>query len=171
MSRFRRVVHSVASGYALLIATAIYALVSWPLAMHYLSDQRFGLWGLMASIAGYLSLIDLGMSGSVARLLIDHKDDPGKGTYGGLIQTGWLVLAAQAAIIFVVGFSLAPWLSDLLHIQKPGVAESAELRTEFIALMRWQTAALALTFVTRIFSHLLQAHQRIDIYNYSLITA
>src|SRR5437660_12580980 len=113
MSRFQRVIHSVASGYALLIGTAVYALVSWPLAMYYLSDERFGLWGLMSNIAAHLSLIDLGMSASVGRLLIDHKDDPGTGAYGSFIQTGWLVLASQAAIIFLVGFSVAPALSSL----------------------------------------------------------
>ena len=159
MSRLRRAAHSVASGYVLLAATAVYALASLPLALHYLSKERFGLWGLMASIGGYLTLIDLGMSGSVARLLIDHKDDKDKGTYGSLIQTGWLVLVVQGTLIFVAGFILASWLSTLLAIEP-------DLRTEFILLLRWQSAALAIGFVTRIFSHLLQAHQRIDVSNY-----
>jgi O-antigen/teichoic acid export membrane protein len=130
--------------------------------MHYLSDTRFGLWGLMASIAAYLSLIDLGMSGSVGRLLVDHKDDPGRGSYGSLIKTGWLVLATQAALVLIVGYLLAPLLSRALNIQ-------AEVRGEFVALMRWQTTALALGFVMRIFSHILTAHQRIDVINYSQI--
>src|SRR6266481_242388 len=117
MSRLRRVAHSVASGYVVLAVTAVYALASLPLALHYLSQERFGLWGLMASISGYLSLIDLGMSGSVARLLIDHKDERQSGSYGSLIKTGWLVLTAQGAIIFLAGFGLAPVLSQLLAIQ------------------------------------------------------
>src|ERR1041385_928748 len=163
MSRFRRAIHSVASGYVVLVANAVYSLLSWPLAMNYLSDSRFGLWGLMASIAGYLALIDLGMSGSVGRLLIDHKDDPARGTYGSLIKTGWLVLATQAAIILCVGYFLAPPLASLLHIEPA-------LRPEFIGLMRWQTTALGLSFFLRIFSQILQAHQRIDLVNYSQIT-
>ncbi len=159
MSRLRRVAHSVASGYLLLVVTTVYALGSLPLALHYLSKERFGLWGLMASIGGYLGLIDLGMSGSVARLLIDHKDERGNRTYGSLIQTGWLVLILQGIIIFLAGFLLAPSLARLLAIQP-------DLRTEFIQLLRWQSAGLALGFITRIFSHLLQAHQRIDVSNY-----
>src|SRR5258708_1217157 len=99
MSRFRRVVHSVASGYAVLAATAVYGLASVPLALHYLPQERFALWALMSSIGLYLSLIDLGMSGSVARLLIDHKDQRAGGVYGSLIQTGWLVLLTQALLI------------------------------------------------------------------------
>jgi O-antigen/teichoic acid export membrane protein len=146
-----------------LVANAAYSLISWPLAMHYLkSDSLFGLWGLMASIAGYMSLIDLGMSGSVARLLIDHKDDPGQGNYGSLIKTGWLVLTTQATIILMVGFALSTPLSHVLKIEP-------EFRGQFVTLMRWQTGALALGFFMRIFSHMLTAHQRLDIINYSQI--
>src|SRR5436190_22696386 len=105
MSRFRRVVHGAASGYAALITASVFSLAVVPLALHYLrSKERFGLWTLMSTISGHLSLIDLGMSGSVARLLIDHKDDPQRGAYGSLIKTGWLVLAVQAVIIFCCGF-------------------------------------------------------------------
>ncbi len=146
-----------------MIANAVYSLVSWPLAMHFLqSDSYFGLWGLMASIATYMSLIDLGMSGSVARLLIDHKDDRGGGNYGSLIKTGWLVLATQGAIILVMGYALSGPLSHLLKIEP-------EFRGEFVSLMRWQTTTLALSFLMRIFSHVLTAHQRLDIVNYSQI--
>jgi len=110
--------HGVASGYAVLVASAVFALVSWPMAMHYLADtRRFGLWGLMANIAAYLNLIDVAMAGSIARLLVDHKDDPGGGTYGSLIKTGWLVLATQAAIILAVGVLAAPLLCNLLKIE------------------------------------------------------
>jgi O-antigen/teichoic acid export membrane protein len=159
MSRFRRAVHSAASGYLALIAAGIYSLASVPVAMHYLSKERFGLWALMTTIGGYFSLIDFGMSGAVARLLIDHKDERQSGRYGSLIKTGWLVLVVQAAIIWVAGFVLAPILSHLLTIP-------AELELEFISLLRWQCTYLALSFVTRIFTHILQAHQRIDLINY-----
>ncbi len=136
------------------------SLASVPLALHYLSKERFALWALMAGIGGYLSLIDLGMSSSVARLLIDHKDSPAGGTYGGLIKTGWLVLLAQGGIVFLAGFGLAPAICKLLAIQP-------DLQREFIQLLRWQSISWALSFGLRIFSHLLIAHQRIDIYNYS----
>jgi len=142
-----------------LIATAVYALASVPLALHYLSQEEFGLWGLMSSISGYLSLIDLGMSSSVARLLIDYKDDRQRGDYGSLIKTGWLVLVIQGALIFIVGWFLAPLLSTLLNI--PGGLEG-----QFIPLMRWQSTIVALTFALRLFSHLLNAHQRLDITSY-----
>ena len=70
--------------------------------------------------------------------------------------TGWLVLAVQGLIVWLAGFCLAPVLSKLLAIP-------ADLQSEFIALMRWQTTTLAFNFVIRIFSHILLAHQRMDL--------
>jgi len=162
MPRFRRILHGAASGYVLLIITSLYSLASVPLALHYLSNERFALWALMASIGGYLSLIDLGMSNSVARLLIDHKDIREGGTYGSLIKTGWLVLVVQAGIVFLAGVGLAPAICELLAIQP-------DLQKEFIQLLRWQSIGWALSFGLRIFSQVLLAHQRVDIYNYSQI--
>jgi len=164
MSRFRRLIHSVAAGYAVLIATAFYALASVPIALHYLTTREFGLWALMSTIAGYLSLIDLGLSSSVGRLLIDYKDQREQGTYGSLIQTGWLVLAVQGFIIFLVAFALAPLFCNLMAIDQ-------DLRSVFIALLRWQGVILAVNFTLRIFSQVLQAHQRIDVLNYGQIAS
>jgi O-antigen/teichoic acid export membrane protein len=159
MSRFRRVVHGLASSYAILIAASLYSLASFPLALHYLSQERFALWVLMGSIGLYLSQIDLGMSSSVARLLIDHKDQRQGGAYGSLIKTGWLVLSVQGFILLIVGLVLAPAFVSLYHIEP-------EYRAEFIGLMRWQTTALALGLALRISSHLLYAHQRQDVMGY-----
>jgi O-antigen/teichoic acid export membrane protein len=164
MSRFRRVVQSVASGYIVLVAASAFTLVSVPLALHYLSNERFGLWLLMSYVSLFLGLIDFGMSGSVARLLIDHKDEPGGGEYGSLVKTGFLVLLVQGAIAFAVGFALAPLLCRVEHIEP-------ELQHDFIALTRWQCGILALGFASRIFNHLLTAHQRFDIVNYSMLAA
>src|SRR5689334_3265996 len=159
MSRFRRVVHGVASGYVALGAAAVYALAILPLGLHFLSAREVGLWTLMAGIAGYLSQIDLGMSGSLARLLIDHKDDRRAQAYGSLIKTGWLVLVVQGFLVAIIGVLIAAPLASALRIEP-------ELRSEFISLMRWMTVSWALGFATKIFGHLLQAHQRMDVVNY-----
>ena len=160
MSRFRRAVHGVASSYFLLAATAVYSLASVPMALHYLDMKRFGLWALMSTLVGYLSLIDAGMSSAAARLLIDHKDDRDGGGYGSLIKTGWLVSLVQGAVIFLTGLIFAGTFAHLLAI-------SAALQVEFIQLVNWQCCALALSFATRMFNLILGAHQRMDLSNYA----
>jgi O-antigen/teichoic acid export membrane protein len=49
--------------------------------------------------------------------------------------------------------------------------KNPELQPDFIVLMRWQCGVLALGFASRIFNHLLTAHQRFDIVNYSQFAA
>ena len=103
MSRAHRFIKNISSSYALLLASMLYVLASVPLALKFLTREQFGLWELMSDITVYLALIDLGTSSSVSRLLIDHKDRPNDGDYGGLIQTGGLVLICQGSIILAVG--------------------------------------------------------------------
>jgi hypothetical protein len=158
--------HSVASGYVALAFGTLFALASVPMALHFLGQEgdgkkKFALWVLLTQTSGYLQLIDMGMTGSVSRLLIDHKDKRQTGMYGGLIRTGWLVMLVQAAIVLCGGVLLSPWITGLLKIE-PALAD------QFIKLLRWQSALVALSFSTRMFSQLLYAHQRQDLVNYAI---
>ncbi len=159
MSRLHNFKHAVISGYATLAANILYTFLSVPLALHYLTPEHFGLWALTIQIGGYIALIDMGMSGSVSRMLIDHKDRMSDGDYGGILKTGALVGAVQALIVLAVGVALALPLGRLLHIPDA-------LRSDLLWLVVGQAVILAFSFVARIFQHLLVAHQRYDISNY-----
>src|SRR4051794_29531078 len=126
MSRLKRYTRALASGYAALFANVIYSLVSVLVAMHFLSIEEFGLWVVTAQITTYLALIELGMSGSIARILIDHKDERNGGSYGAVIKTGAMVLAIQGIFIAVVGAALSFWLTELFGIP-----------TKFFGEFRW----------------------------------
>src|ERR1043165_2937352 len=162
MSRLTRYTHALASGYAALAANVLYSLVSIPIAMHYLNTEEFGLWVLAAQISTYLALAELGMSGSIARILIDHKDNPNEGTYGAVIKTGTLVLIIQGIIIGLLGVVSSIWLAGLFDVPP-----------KFLPTFRWlvggQSALLGFTFGARIFGFVLQAHHRYDAFNYAQI--
>src|SRR5579862_8781819 len=153
MSRLKRFVHTVASSYALIVASMVYQLGSIPLALHFLSKEEFGLWVLMSQIASYMILVDVGITSAVARLLIDHKDERDGGVYGSLLQTGWCVLSVQALVILVAGFCLSSWLEGALRI-------SPIFHNDFGALLRWLCVFQAILLMTRVFPQILYAHQR-----------
>jgi O-antigen/teichoic acid export membrane protein len=159
MSRLKKFTASLFSGYLALAANIAYSVALIPIALHYLSKPEFGLWNVALQISGYIMLIDLGMSGSISRVLIDHKDDPEGGAYGGLIKTGALVGVVQGVIVVCVGGALAVPLGYLLDVP-------VELRRDLTILIAAQSALLGVSFATRIFYHLLVAHQRYDIANY-----
>jgi len=159
VSRLQFAIQGVTTGYLLLAVTAIYALGSIPMALHYLSGERFGLWALLGSLIGYLSMIDLGMSNSIGRHLIDVKDDRVGGTYGSAIKTGWVVLLAQGAILVLIGFWCADTFGRWMEIP-------TNLHRTFQVMIWLQCGVVAVGFVTKMFSYLLLAHQRMDVANY-----
>lgn len=163
MSRFKRFASSLLSGYALILANILYTLASIPLALHFLSREEFGLWALVSQVCNFNQIIiDLGMSGAIARILIDHKDDQSSDAYGAVILTGSLVLLIQGLLIALVGGIISFWLPQLMDVP------TAHWH-EFRLLVIGQCILLAISFVLRIFTFVLQAHQRFDIGNYSQI--
>jgi len=162
MSRARKFTRSLISGYLLLGVNVVYTFASIPLALVYLSKKELGLWGVVTQVAGYLVLIDLGMAGSISRILIDHKDSPQDGTYGSIIKTGALVLVVQGAIIAIVGAIVCIWLPALFNV--PEIYQH-----QFQILVAGHCGVLGLFFVGRMFNHVLQAHQRYDAMNYSQV--
>jgi O-antigen/teichoic acid export membrane protein len=159
MSRLNRFKHSLISGYVMLAANIFYTFLSVPLALSYLTLEQFGLWALIMQISGYIGLIDAGMSGSISRVLIDHKDKPESGEYGSIIKTGALVGIAQGVIVLLAGTALAFPLGEVLKVPP-------ELRHDLQWLIIGQAAILCFSFITRILNHVLVAHQRYDISNY-----
>lgn len=160
MSRLKRFTHSLLSSYAFLGVNVLYTLASVPLALKFLSKAEFGLWALTLQIAGYISLVDLGMGSSISRILIDHKDDRASGRYGGAIQSGFLVGLAQGLIILAFGLGLVWFMAGWLLVPQ-------ELSKQFLWLMIGQILLTAATFMSRMFNQLLIAWQRIDVCNYS----
>ena len=160
--RLRRFFQAVASGYALLIANTLYVLGSIPLALHFLERREFGLWALAMQLTGYLQLIDVGMSASISRHLIDHKDKRTEGDYGGMIQTGALVLVVQGLLVLLGGALLVMVGTRFLNVDP-------DLERPFKIVMVVQCAIIAADFPARLSGHLLVAHQRTDITNYSQI--
>lgn len=161
MSRLKKYTRTLFSGYTLLGANIFYTLASVPLALHYLGKAEFGLWALVTQMSGFIQLLDLGMTTSVSRILIDHKDERSNGNYGGIIKTGALVGLVQSVLIISSGITLSVVAGTLLHIPE-------NLRQEFFWLMAGQSVLLGVSFMSRIFGCLLTAHQRLDIYNYGI---
>lgn len=163
MSRSAKFTRSVASGYLLLAANVLFTLAQWPLAMHYLTRREFGLWVVVSSIAVNLQLlIDFGMSGSLGRILIDHKDDRSSNNYGMVIKTGFIALLVQGFLTAVVGSVISLWLPRWMNVP-------VEFWPVFRGLMVGLCVLSGMAFAARIFSFILQAHQRYDIGNYSQI--
>jgi O-antigen/teichoic acid export membrane protein len=163
MARAKHFLKGLGTSYLLLLANTLWTLVSLPVALHYLERAEYTIWLIVAQVAVYFAMIDLGTSGSGIRLLVDHKDAPEQGSYGSLIKSMWLLGLAQAGLILVVGLGCVGLLMSVLKNIPP------ELTGEFRRLWVWQVLILAMHFALRISNQILHAHQRVDISNYAQI--
>lgn len=156
MSRLRHFTQGVASSWLATFVTVVYALLSVPLALKYLSVDEFGLLMLLQQVAAYFTLVDLGMTAATARLLIDHKDRPHDARYGSFIMAGAAVCLVQAAVILVIGWLAAPAVIRAFSIAPVHAAVAVDL-------LRWLAVAFATGSALRIFSSILYANRRIDL--------
>jgi O-antigen/teichoic acid export membrane protein len=136
--------------------TVAYSLASVPIALRYLSAEEFGLWMLVIQVAGYLALLEFGMTAAAARILIDHKDDRSDGPYGATILTSALFFLFLSILIVAAGFFLAAPVIKLFAVPN-------DLEAVAVHLLRWQSCATAITVAFRIFGSILYANQRIDL--------
>lgn len=148
------------SGYMLLSVNVLFTLGTVPLALHYLSTDEFGLWALAAQIATSLALMDLGLSGATARIIIDYKDHPETGDYGSIIQTDVLVGLVQGGLILIIGTLLAFVIGPIMQ------TIPASLGPKLFWLIIGQSVIAAILFATRSITHVLTSHQRYDVFNY-----
>jgi O-antigen/teichoic acid export membrane protein len=163
MSRKRRFIAALGSGYLALIANVVFVVVSVPLALHYLTKEEFGLWSVVLQSTGYLSLLDFGVGQSVSRLLVDSKDNMEDGTYGSVLKTAIVVFALQAVTIGILGFTCSRVAGQLMNIP-------SSLSSTFESLLIWQSQVVAITFlVTPVIFIPLWSHQRSDLSNLSVV--
>jgi hypothetical protein len=163
MSRKRRFLFALGSSYVALVANVFYVAATIPLALHYLTREEFGLWSVVAPVRDCLMLLDFGVSASVARLLVDTKDDINGGVYGSLLKTASLIFAILAVMIASSGFLLSHPISHMMGIPP-------NLVSTFEALVQWQFVITSVFFLTTPFGYLpLWSHQRSDVANFASV--
>jgi O-antigen/teichoic acid export membrane protein len=158
MSRSKRFITNLVSSYASIAINILYTVVSIPLALHYLNKEEFGLWVLVTQMAGYLMLLEFGMSGSVARSLSDHKDEIENGVYGSILKTGARVFMIQGVAIVALGLALAWFAPSMMNLPE-------HLHRPFILLMSAQALLNGVKLSVGSLASPLWCHQRLDISN------
>jgi O-antigen/teichoic acid export membrane protein len=156
MSRSKRFVTGLLSSYAAIGVNILYTIASVPLALRYLDKEQFGLWALVAQMSAYLGLLELGMRGSVARILSDHKDQIEGGAYGSVLRTGSRVFLIQGFVVTVCGLILAAFGPRLLDLP-------LELHHRFTILTALQCTLIGIGLAVAGLGAPLWCHQRLDI--------
>jgi len=156
VSRWRQFTRGVSTSWLATLATVVYSLLSVPIALRHLTVEEFGLFILLLQVAGYFTLIEIGMSAATARILVDHKDDRDVGSYGSVILTSFFVFGIQALVVLVVGLVASPFIIAAIGVPSM-LAETA------VFLLRWLAITSALAIALRPYTSVLYANKRLDL--------
>ena len=160
--RKRLLARGVIFGYGALVTQIFYSIASIPLALSFLSKAEFGLWGLITTLTGYLALLELGMTNSFQRHLIECRDSKEDGRYGRLFTASVGALFLVSLLVLILGS-----LGTLLAAPLFGIP--AELQQTFRWVMMGNVAVAAFHMAFRMVSAPLYIHQRHDLIQLSQI--
>lgn len=147
LSAGRRIAMSAAANYAGKFVTVCISFILTPFILRYIGPAEYGLWILVGSIAGYASLLDLGVANAVVKFIAEYHARHDLSGAAPLISTAlafylavgligiglsaigavfagyWLqdaVSANTGLVVFLIGINVALYL--------PGSAATAVLR-------------------------------------------
>jgi O-antigen/teichoic acid export membrane protein len=109
---------------AFVVGTAITFVLS-PFIVHHLGDTRFGLWGLIGSVVGYLGLLDLGIRVAVTRFVAFHEAKGDRQAVTRVVSTAMGLFVAGGIVASILGVVLAFVLPGAMHIPAEFAREAA----------------------------------------------
>ena len=148
--RHRRIALSAASSALSKVLGMVAALVSIPLALGYLGDERFGIWSTLSSLMVALQFADLGIGNGIINRVAEAHGRGDRAAIRGYLSSGLLALLAIAAVLGLllpVVVLLVPWaqvfrLSDAVAVD--------EVRPAVAAFMACIALAIPLGVVQRV---------------------
>jgi O-antigen/teichoic acid export membrane protein len=100
--RHRRLVLSAGAAAAAKLFSVGAALISVPLTLHYLGQERYGMWMTMTSLIAMLSFADLGMGNGILNAVADSHGRDDRQSIRCLVASGFFILTIIAAVILIL---------------------------------------------------------------------
>jgi O-antigen/teichoic acid export membrane protein len=148
--RYRRAAMTSATAILARAVSLVAGLVSVPLTVAYLGDERYGMWATITSLISMLGFADLGMGNGLVNVVSDAtgRNDNECARRATSSTFFWLSGVGALIIIAVIAaLNIFPW-SSLFNVQTPlAIRESGPTAAVMIACF---AAALPLTVVQKV---------------------
>ena len=140
--------------------TAVLMAISYPIYLHKLGYQTYGIWIALAVVISMSQLGNLGMSQALVKRVAEHFERREHEEIARYYSTAVFTLMILAGCLFGTLFVLKRPILQLLGLNAKQVAEYSALATGVFALS-------VMTFVVDVVAAVLSGIGRIDLYNYS----
>ncbi|MBT3279109.1 MAG: oligosaccharide flippase family protein [Phycisphaerales bacterium] len=159
MSTPRIFIKSLMCNWVGYLANAIVALLLSRYVVQKLGGELYGVWGLIVSTTGYLSLAELGTRGGIGRFVNYYIGKNREGMLSGVISSALGIFVSSAVVLFPAALILGFTFSSTF-----GIPERVSQAT-IVNAMLLGTLNLWLGFLCSPFTQLITARHRFDIYN------
>jgi O-antigen/teichoic acid export membrane protein len=122
--RTSRASRTAAASYLAFFSTALWGLVTIPVAISFLNKEELGLWTVINAFLGYLIWMDLGVGGATGRMLADSVAKSDRDEINRWWTATRVVLICQGCVVAIIGLLLAPALILLLDVPPALEAEA-----------------------------------------------
>ncbi len=155
MSRAKSAFLGSISSHVFMILNMLISIVVTPLILKFLDKEEYGFYVILFQIIGYLSILDLGLGGSVTRSLASNRgeDETSKQAINKIISTSFFTYSFLGAIVIILGFCLAPFMPHYFKMQ-------AALSAVAIPITITLSIFIGLQFPLKVFGSIFYAHQR-----------
>lgn len=150
-----RIIKNVLMNWFAYGTTIIVGFFMQPFLVHHLGDSLYGVWVLIGSLAGYLGLLDFGLTPATVKYVAEHRARNDQDAINRLVSGGMLVFSALGCVVLVATVVLAFCFNAIFHTQ---LSNSTATIIVFIAGID-----LAITFPASVFVGVLRGYQRYDV--------
>jgi O-antigen/teichoic acid export membrane protein len=153
----RTVLNVLTNWGAVLFGMAIQFVLS-PFLVHHLGDARYGLWGVIGSIIGYLGLLDIGIRVGVTRFVARHEATGDREAANRLLSTALGLFSVIGVIAVVAGTMIS------LNLQRFARPSSDYLHEATVAVFI-AGLTMGLSLVSGVYGAVIGGLQRFDLLN------
>ncbi len=150
LERYRRLALNTGSAIAAKLLTILGMLISIPLTLSYLGQERYGLWMVITSLLTFLTFTDLGITYGLQNAIseADGRDDRAMAQqYISSSLMMLIILGGCGAVVFALLFPFVSW-AKLFGVTSPiAVAEAGPAMAAFVICF---ALYLPLNIVTRV---------------------
>jgi O-antigen/teichoic acid export membrane protein len=154
-ARSSRIIKNVLMNWAAFAATVLAGFLMSPFLVRHLGDSVYGVWILIGSLAGYLGLLDFGMTPSILKYIAEYRARGDQEAINRVVSGAFAVFSLLGLVSLLVSLAIAFSFNDIFHTP---LADNTAAAVVILAGVN-----LAATFPALVFIGVIRGYQRYDI--------
>ncbi len=151
-----RAMRNVVLNWAAFVFSVVVNFFISPYIVHTLGNTAYGIWVLLASLVGYMGLLDLGVRGAVMRYVARHHARSEDGEAGRVASAGLVIFTAAGLLALLASAVIAVLIDRLFKIP-------ADIVTVARLVVLIGGVSVAASLISGVFGGVVTALQRFDL--------